>query len=63
VNDRELAGAMRVLREVFGEVTVIADYVVPDRPTVIDHCAIASGKRRSSLTVYRDAQVAVRRTP
>lgn len=31
----------------------------PITPTVIDNRAIASGKRRSSLTAYRDAQAQI----
>jgi hypothetical protein len=63
----ELARALRVLRQVFGDVTVIYDLtrgegVYRDGPTIIDHRAIASGRRRSkNLTEYRDAQQATRR--
>jgi hypothetical protein len=63
----ELARAIRVLREVFGEITVIYDHtrgegVYHDGPTIIDHRAIASGRRRSkNLTEYRTAQRATRR--
>jgi hypothetical protein len=58
---------MRVLRQVFGEVEVIYDHVrgpsiYRDGQTVVDHRAIASGRRRSkNLTEYRVSQAAVRR--